>query len=383
MDPPVISRREALRLGLLAASGGLLLGCAPRLAPRGVHPAPLGLRVEGGRLHLPRVHVSEDRIVRTVAGLRPFRPGGFVVSAERQDGKLLVHNYGHGGGGISLAWGSSELAVEEVRASGLAPGEAAVLGCGVMGLTTARLLQDRGWTVTIYARDLPPYTTSNVAGGQWSPFSVHSAGSTTPAYDAQFAQAARLSHARYQRMVGDGYGVRWVPNCVLSQTPQGGDRGALEGLFPGETVFGPGEHPFATPYLRVFHSLFVEPGVFLAALQRDFHLRGGRVEVREFHHLDEVHGLPQGVVVNCTGLGSRTLFGDEELVPVRGQVVHLLPQPEVDYILLGPGGHMFPRRDGIFLGGTNERDVWSLEPDPEMVQGLVERHREIFSGMAW
>jgi D-amino-acid oxidase len=36
-------------------------------------------------------------------GLRPFRQGG--VRLERQPGTRVVHNYGHGGSGITLSWG--------------------------------------------------------------------------------------------------------------------------------------------------------------------------------------------------------------------------------------------------------------------------------------
>lgn len=46
------------------------------------------------------------RIHRTVAGLRPFRPGGVRLAGDRlRDGRPVVHNYGHGGSGFSLAWG--------------------------------------------------------------------------------------------------------------------------------------------------------------------------------------------------------------------------------------------------------------------------------------
>jgi glycine/D-amino acid oxidase-like deaminating enzyme len=79
----------------------------------------------------------------------------------------VVHNYGHGGGGITLSWGTSKLAVD----LGL-PGHAgpvAVLGCGAVGLATARLAQEAGFDVTIYTKAMPPETTSNIAGGQWFP----------------------------------------------------------------------------------------------------------------------------------------------------------------------------------------------------------------------
>ena len=55
---------------------------------------------------LAPVKVDASRVIRTVAGLRPYRRSGFVVRAEPLGEKRLVHNYGHGGGGITLSWGS-------------------------------------------------------------------------------------------------------------------------------------------------------------------------------------------------------------------------------------------------------------------------------------
>jgi len=115
--------------------------------------------------------ISMDNVIRSIVGLRPYRPSGFVVRSEKFDDKVVVHNYGHGGGGITLSWGSSALAVRETL--GMEQREAAVVGGGVMGLTSARLLQDAGWKVTIYTRDVARHTTSNRAGGQWSPASVY------------------------------------------------------------------------------------------------------------------------------------------------------------------------------------------------------------------
>src|SRR5690242_20263769 len=62
---------------------------------------------------LPRVRVAPDRVIRTIVGLRPFRATGFVVRAEKVEDQLIVHNYGHGGAGITLSWGTAELAVAE------------------------------------------------------------------------------------------------------------------------------------------------------------------------------------------------------------------------------------------------------------------------------
>jgi glycine/D-amino acid oxidase-like deaminating enzyme len=85
------------------------------------------------------------------------------------------------------------------------------------------------------------------------------------------------------------------------------------------------------------------------------------VVLQEFHDIAEIATLPEPVVVNCTGLGSRALFSDAELIPIKGQLTFLLPQPEVNYIVLADELYMFPRRDGIVLGGTHVRDDWSLD----------------------
>src|SRR5437868_1880526 len=143
-----------------AAATLVLPGCATTMANRRAEAAPIGC--------LPRVLVSPDRVIRPLAGLRPYRASGFVVRAEALGDKRLVHNYGHGGAGITLSWGSSKLATQ----LGLQghQGPVAVLGAGVMGLTTARLVQEAGFPVTIYAKALTPDTTSNIAGGQIAPF---------------------------------------------------------------------------------------------------------------------------------------------------------------------------------------------------------------------
>lgn len=125
--------------------------------------------------------------------------------------------------------------------------------------------------------------------------------------------------------------------------------------------------------------MLIEPHPYLRALLRDFRLAGGKLVLQEFHHLSELTTLPEQVLVNCTGLGARALFSDSELIPIQGQLTYLLPQPEVNYIALAGDLYMFPRRDGIVLGGTHVRGEWSLEPD------LVAKNRvlagPLFSGL--
>ena len=327
------------------------------------------------------VKVSRERLIRSVVGLRPYRPGGFLVEAERLGNKLLVHNYGHGGAGITLSWGSASLALDLARDAG--QNRCAVIGCGVIGLSTARLFQRRGGSVTIYAKDLPPETTSNIAGGFWYPTSVYDTRSTTPKFLDQFNQACKTANRAFQLLVGPEYAVRWIDTFELLGGPEpvvgtmpGGDE-----LYPDIQMHQDKKRYFGMENVRQFSTMMIEPHTYLNALLRDFYLAGGKVVVKELQNKDEIAQLPESLVFNCSGLGARKLVGDQTLGPVRGQLEILLPQPEIDYCYLGMGGYMFPRRDGIVLGGTFDHDVWSLEPDPATVTRILTDHTQIMRGM--
>ena len=109
-------------------------------------------------------------------------------------------------------------------------------------------------------------------------------------------------------------------------------------------------------------------------------IAGGKLVVKEFRNREEIMRLPEPVIFNCTGLGARALFGDQKLGPVRGQLEVLLPQPEIDYCYLS-SGYMFPRRDGIILGGTWDHDDWSLAPKAKHTTRILEEHAEIMKGL--
>jgi len=363
--------------------------------------------------HFAPVKVSRNRIIREVVGLRPYRSEGFVVAAERFGNKLLVHNYGHGGAGVTLSWGTGSLAVDLARdfmQTGTFPSAAAdirplpqavltkarrarpsrtlarrfaVLGCGVNGLATARLLQRRfqngPGTVTIYAKALPPETTSNIAGAFWYPSSVFDPQKVTSKFSEQFRLACQISNKAFQTLVGTEYGVRWTETYELMRNEASLSRELIGGgqLYPQTETYHDAQQFFGFPYVRQFSTMMIEPHVYLNALLRDFYIAGGKVVVKEFQSREGIARLPEPVIFNCTGLGARELFNDQQLFPVRGQLEVLLPQPEVDYCYLSGSSYMFPRRDGIILGGTWDHEDWSLEPNAEQTTELLEAHAEI------
>ncbi|HZP49341.1 MAG TPA: FAD-dependent oxidoreductase [Vicinamibacterales bacterium] len=390
-----MNRRDFVTTGSVAALGFGLSACGgnpkPTTAPR-ARRAPL---------RLAPVRVSWERVIRTTVGLRPHRDSGFVLKPDRLDDKLLVHNYGHGGAGMSLAWGTGLMAAE--FATEHQARKAAVIGCGSVGLTCARQLQRRGFDVTIYAAAIPPNVTSNMSLAGFTPSSgLVVNDQRTDAWDAQYQRAYDISYRQLQLLAGNPIsGVSWLDNISLTDREPstaapapapGHPRAPLpDGADTEREIFGPGEHPFDTKYAIRSPQIRIEPNIYLDALMRDVVLFGGRIVVRKFDAPRDLMALAEPIVVNCTGLGARDLFGDQELVPLKGQLTVLVPQDEVTYHTNGglhtppaPGQlgiHMMSRRDGIILGGTSQRGVWTLEPDEAERKRVVESHMAVFGAM--
>jgi glycine/D-amino acid oxidase-like deaminating enzyme len=324
---------------------------------------------------LPRPKIDPSLVLRTSVGLRPYRASGFVVRRDQLGDKALVHNYGHGGAGVSLSWGSSRLAT----ALGLQghSGAVAVIGAGVLGLSTARLVQEAGFPVTIYAKDLPPNTTSNASGGQISPFGHYREGLVTPAWQQQFKAAMDYSWQRFQILVGERYGIGW-----RTTYEQGHDEpGPMDPYRPNQRLAGREAHPFPIGDVTIYDTMYVDVTRYLEGLTADIRERGGVIRQREFADAASLSELSERLIFNCTGIGARQLFGDEELQPVRGQVVVLQPQPEIRYSASGGWGYMFANPGGILLGGTWDRGVWDTTPSQSDTARILASHQRFFSGL--
>ena len=384
-----MDRRSLLKFAGMASIGFALEGCAPKTSNPQLAPKRPPVR-------LAPVNVSYDRIIRTTIGLRPHRPSGFVLRADKLDAKLLIHNFGHGGSGMSLSWGTASMATD--LALPHADRSAAVLGSGVVGLTSARELQRHGFAVTIYAATVPPDTTSNMSLAGWTPTSgLVDTQLRTAAWDEQCRHAARIAYRRLQLLVGPKYGITWIPHYQPFDSDEEPRRGSPNpnALLPDELggprwLLGPGEHPFATKYCGAWEEMRIEPSIYLDALMNDFVDRGGKVVIRKFDSPADISTLSENVIINCTGLGSKELFKDPDLVPLKGQLVVLVPQPEVTYGTSGIGRqlppnsgflHMMPRSDGIILGGTSIRDNWSLDVEEDQRKRVVDLHIELFNSM--
>jgi glycine/D-amino acid oxidase-like deaminating enzyme len=384
-----VNRRTLLSNAGLALAG-LGMGACTTAARRTV-AAPVAPRRP--MVQLPLVKVSAERVIRQTVGLRPHRPSGFVLKSAALDQKTVIHNYGHGGSGMSLSWGTATMAADMALAH--TERRAAVLGSGVVGLTTARQLQRRGFAVTIYTDKVPPDVTSNWSLAAWTPTSgLVEFAKRTPEWSTQLVEAAEIAYRQLQFMTGPRYGISWITNYSPTESAESarGENALLPRHLQSEqTLLQPGEHPFPSTYCIERPELRIEPNIYLPALMDDVLAFGGRIVIRKFESPRDVLALSENLIVNCTGLGAKALFGDDELMPLKGLLVLLPSQDEVRYSTSGGVNipatqrglfiHMMPRTDGIVLGGTSERNVWTTDVNEAEKQRIIANHVTLFASM--
>ena len=393
--------RRMSRRGLLQASllgGGVLAGCST---------APGGSSFDAGPPLVP-IRARTDRIFDIAVCLRPFRPAGPRVDTERLGDTLVVHNYGHGGSGWSLSWGSSARAVR--MAMQASPREVAVIGCGALGLTSAILAQRAGARVTIYAREQLTQTTSAHATGEWTPDSrVALADAAAPDFAAVWEEMARTAFKTHGDYLGlPGTPVEWIDQYAISdETPR---RDPSSGPPSGQAA--PPALDFAAYHQRIgdltpkwrrvpadatpFKNASVarsEIMIFNIAdyghiLLNDFFIAGGQFRRAEFHAPREIAALGKKAVINCTGYGARALWKDETLTPVRGQIARLIPQPDVRYGLVYRHVLTVPRRDGIVVQSLEGGEMKGYgdadeRPDRAEAEQAVRTLAELFSPARW
>ena len=291
-------------------------------------------------VRLAPVNVAFDRIIRTTIGLRPFRPSGFVLRTDKLDGKTIVHNFGHGGSGMSLSWGTASMADRDGDGAPGAQGRGHRLWCRRPDLgariTAARfrrhdLRRDRATRHHLehVARrlhaDLGPDRLPKAHAGVGC--AVHAGGSLLvsaaavagrPEVRRQLDQAIRADRQRTGRPTAPTSCCRRTSRARASSCSRANIRSRRS------------TRSSARRCASSRRSISTR-------LMDDFLMWGGKVVIRKFETPRDVASLTENVIVNCSGLGAKALFNDPELTPLKGQLVVLVPQSEITYGTTGGG----------------------------------------------
>lgn len=244
-----------------------------------------------------------------------------------------------------------------------------VVGSGVIGLTTAIRLQEKGLRVVVVTADGLLSTTSAVAAAVWFPVATGT--------DRRVADWSATAFAEFARQAEEG-----VPGVSMRGTRMLEHRQQSAGLpWWGEAV----------PDLRrltaaergpdcadgwSFTAPAVEMPLYLPWLLGRFVDNGGEVAQRRLDALDQALAWAP-VVVNATGLGARQLCDDPAVHPVRGQLVLVRNPglPDSTRIQDDPAGYTYihPRSADVVLGGTFEPDDWNTAADPATAEAILVR----------
>ncbi len=378
--------KNSLALGGVLGLGNGLGGCAatpPAPAPAPIKP-PSTQWMDRPPLLAP-IRAHTDRIFDIKVCLRPFRTKGPNLDVEHIGDAMIVHNYGHGGSGWSLSWGSADMAVQ--KAMSTSPRQIAVVGSGIIGLTSAITAQRAGAQVTIYTRELLPRTRSVRANGAWTPSSRIALESEAPTnFGETWEQMARMSWKNLRPYVGmRGNPITFFDHYYLSDLPEGQAappnpdlpplppptwtgapvRNAdfahyderIRDLTPRTQPLPDDVNPFPAKYVRRATSLLFNFTEYGHILTSQFFAAGGKIVMRDFHSPSELAHLPEKVVINCPGFAARDWWKDKAMMPVRGQTGWLIPQPEVQYGLTYRSVQVLSKSDGVMVIALEHGDM--------------------------
>ena len=395
------SRRSLLQSAAVAAGAVVFRGFAAQDAL-----AAQLVQLGDGKL-LPGPDFSQLRHSDPyVIGVRPHRKGGARLELEAaplqtpSGKKYVIHNYGHGGAGITLSWGCASFATELVEKAIARARQAkqtprvAVLGTGAIGLTAATEIR-RKWPampITVYAKDLDVRaTTSFVAGGQFEPSGIYRE------YQAAARKKVLASYLRRSRdrivglqrsSQGSLFGIDVRKDYTLDQSIP-----ALDGFTPADVVpaFRRGKLPFEKLNVvgREYTTWLMNPHILLPKLVHDLKAASVQFVQRQFATKKDLAGIVENIIVNCTGLGAKKLFGDNNVIPERGHLVVLEKTAEnQSYFFSGDCAnrvisYVFCRQDDIVVGGTvlpGEDSLARTAKDTAVFQRILGNARNVFDG---
>ncbi len=254
----------------------------------------------------------------------------------------------------------------------------AVIGSGVIGLTTAVVLAERGARVSIWARDQAEHTTSAVAGALWEPYRAEPADLVNDWAARTFDTLADLSQ-------DEGTGVRMVAGVKVGRTGEAEHPwwNSITPVTPVAADALPSEFRWG---LRARLPLLDMP-VYLDYLRRRFLAAGGQIVRRTLGRLTDVDPDEADVIVNASGLGARDLVPDDEVRPIQGQLV-VTQNPGIDqWLVEATGGaaeglYVFPQPDNrVILGGTAYDGRWGTAPDLLTAERIIARCSGVFPAL--
>lgn len=338
---------------------------------------------------------SDENIIGYNVGIRPHRKSGVRIESEKLGNKLIIHNYGYGGSGLTLCWGGAQEVIQILNKEILKSPERtqlntiAVLGAGVIGLSTAHELLKQGHHVNIYAKSFSPSLTSNIAAGIISaPYLLGSepedklellnrlldvsvkrfmTSLDTPA--PEFAGIKRIRDYRFESASSaHGMSSSKFKNIYLEhkKVRVHFDNGMIK---MGKQII----------------ELGLDGKLFMDDLYTQVTAKGASIHQKYFTTKNDITSLNEKIIINCTSMGSHELFDDSEFIPVKGHIIYIKPQSGIDYSFYANITNepdywikLYPWKDRLILGGVHEKGKKDQIADQHVLDKLIFFARDFF-----
>jgi D-amino-acid oxidase len=253
----------------------------------------------------------------------------------------------------------------------------AVVGAGVVGLTVARLAQQRNCDVSIYSDKAFEASTSFKAPASFKPQAIDDeSGDLVPWFHDIVVKSWSYYEQILARVPSSDSGVRkhllWEAFSDERTKPYYWDIVEQFRVHRFPDVVGGYANGWS------YQTFFVDMPVFLSWLHAQIIEAGGAfIACDTFTRLDQLADLPADIVFNCTGLGAKILCGDSGVVPIKGQIVVIDKLPDMDWSVAADGFYVYPRSNQTILGGTFEWDVDNDDVDSSAIDLIVRGNKRI------
>jgi len=244
----------------------------------------------------------------------------------------------------------------------------AIIGQGVMGLTCASKLQDKGYSVDIYSKDNFNQTTSMSAGAYWWPHRTYPEEKVS-----RWAKETYDEYVKYKETAKAG--INFGEHFRFCLDPDDSIY-ALDIVDKWEKIDGKKYGVQCQEAYRLVVPVIDIP-VFMPYLKNLVEKSGVNIYLKELSSPAEL--FPNyDLVVNCTGVWAHHFVNDDEVFPIRGQVVTVsLPENLRESTRLYQKEDKFtlilPRTNDVILGGTAQEGNWDLTPNDEDTKVILER----------
>ncbi|MDA2918633.1 FAD-binding oxidoreductase [Desulfobacterota bacterium AH_259_B03_O07] len=242
-----------------------------------------------------------------------------------------------------------------------------VLGCGVSGLTCGIRLLELNFRVKIIAYSIPPNTTSDIAAAYWSPFRVYPEGKVLKWGKHAFNVFMKLTRI-------EGTGVSRTKLMELFDHDV--DDVWWEKAVPNYRRASKEEMPQGFKYAHLVEIPLIETPIYMKYLVKRFKDLGGRIQRldKKISSIEELY-TDNMLIINCSGLGAHEICGDNEVYPIRGQIIRTT-NPGINRCYhyestIKDLTYIVPRSNDCILGGTAEENNWNTEINEETAKTIL------------